>query len=127
MAITHDPRATTGRALDRLIYLIRRAVEILADRLPYVTLLLNVHSNTETERWALDQRRTFDHFVADLVQRAIDDGDVRADLDAGVTARLILGTVNSLTEWYRPEKNRTPAELATQISTLLLTGIRTPA
>lgn len=127
MAITQDPSATTGRALDRLTYVIRRAIEILADRLPYVTLLLNVHGNTETERWALDQRRTFDRFVADIVQQAIDDGDVRAELDARITARLILGTVNSLTEWYRPDKNRSPAELATQISDLILTGIRAPA
>lgn len=124
MSIMNDDSATSGRALDRLAFLIRRAIEILADRLPYVTLLLSVHGNTETERWALDQRRSFDQFVADIVQQAINDGDVRSDLDAKITARLILGTINSLTEWYRPEQNRSPAELATQIHSLILDGIR---
>ena len=70
MASTTEDSATTGRALDRLTYLIRRNVEILAAELPYVRLLLSVHGNTETERWALEQRRTFDKFVAGVVQEA---------------------------------------------------------
>jgi AcrR family transcriptional regulator len=125
MASTAEDGATTGRALDRLTYLIKRNVEILAAELPYVRLLLSVHGNTETERWALEQRRTFDKFVAGVVQEAIDDGDVRADLDARTTARLIFGTINSLAEWYRPAPRRGPGELADQICSMILRGIQT--
>ena len=124
MASTTDDGATTGRALDRLTYLIKRNVEILAAELPYARLLLSVHGNTETERWALEQRRTFDKVVADVVQEAIDDGDVRADLDAHTTARLIFGTINSLAEWYRPARRRKPGELADQICSMILRGIQ---
>ncbi|WP_112276851.1 TetR/AcrR family transcriptional regulator [Lentzea terrae] len=124
LASTTDDGATSGRALDRLTYLIKRNVEILAAELPYVRLLLSVHGNTETERWALDQRRTFDKFVAGVVQEAIDDGDVRADLDARTTARLIFGTINSLAEWYRPARRRKPGELADQICSMILRGIQ---
>ncbi len=116
---------TTGRAVDRLNHLVRRDVEILADRLPYVTLLLRVHGNTETERWALDQRRQFDRRVAELVQEAIDEGDVRSDVDAHTTARLIFGVVNSLVEWYRPGRNTSPAAVADQVASMVLDGIRT--
>jgi AcrR family transcriptional regulator len=115
---------TTGRAVDRLHHLVRRDVEILADRLPYVTLLLRVHGNTETERWALDQRRRFDRRVAKIVQQAIDEGDVRSDVDAPTTARLIFGVVNSLIEWYRPGRDTSPTELADQIASMVLDGIR---
>ena len=59
----------------------RREVEVLVDRLPYVTLLLRVRGNSETERWALDRRREFDHVVAGLVAQAAVEGDVRADVD----------------------------------------------
>lgn len=124
MASTTEEGATVGRAIDRLTYLVERDIEILADRLPYVTLLLAVHGNTETERWALEQRRAFDKFVAGVVQEAIDEGDVRSDLDAPTTARLIFGTINSLTEWYRPGKGQPPEELAEQVCSLLLDGIR---
>ncbi|WP_135452852.1 TetR/AcrR family transcriptional regulator [Mycobacterium sp. DL99] len=124
MASMSEPAATTGSAVDRLTYLIRSNLQIMADRLPYVTLLLNVHGNTETERWALEQRRAYDNFVAAVVQEAIDEGDVRSDLDARTTARLIFGMTNSVREWYRPDRNTTPDQLAVQVSSMLMDGIR---
>jgi AcrR family transcriptional regulator len=102
-AVTGEPQAMAGRAIDRLEYVVRREVEVLADRLPYVTLLLRVHGNTGTERWALERRREFDRFVAGLVAQAARDGDVRADLDPAVVTRLLFGMINSLVEWYRPD------------------------
>lgn len=124
MASTTEDGATTGRAVDRLTYLIRRNIEIMAERLPYVTLLLNVHGNTETERWALEQRRAYDKIVAGVVQEAIDEGDVRDDVDARTTARLIFGMTNSVREWYRPQRGLRPAALAEQVCSMLLDGIR---
>lgn len=123
LASMDEGPATTGRAVERLRYLIRRDVEILVDQLPYVMLLLRVHGNTETERWALGQRRSFDKMVAGLVQDAIDQGDVRSDVDARTTARLIFGTINSLLEWYRPSSDQTPDELAGQICSMVFEGI----
>jgi AcrR family transcriptional regulator len=102
-AVTREPGAVEGRAIARLEYVVRREVEVLADRLPYVTLLLRVHGNTDAERWALERRREFDHLVAALVAQAARDGDVRSDLDPGVVTRLLFGMINSLVEWYRPE------------------------
>ena len=101
-AVTQEPAATSGRAIERLEHVVRREVEVLADRLPYVTLLLRVHGNTEAERWALERRREFDRFVASLVREAAEDGDVRDDLDPAVVTRLLFGMINSLVEWYRP-------------------------
>ncbi|KRA30014.1 MULTISPECIES: TetR/AcrR family transcriptional regulator [unclassified Nocardioides] len=124
MASTEEDAALQGPAIDRLTYLIRRNIEILADRLPYVTLLLNVHGNTETERWALEQRRAYDKFVSDVVEDAIAQGDVRADIDARTTARLLFGMINSVREWYRPERHTKPAKLAEEIGSLILDGIR---
>ncbi|WP_460444991.1 TetR/AcrR family transcriptional regulator [Angustibacter aerolatus] len=123
LASTEEPEALHGRAIDRLRHLVRRDVQVLAEQLPYVTLLLRVHGNTETERWALDQRRRFDRIVAGLVQQAVDEGDVRPDVDARTTARLVFGVVNSLVEWYRPGSDRTPAQLADQVEQLVLRGI----
>jgi AcrR family transcriptional regulator len=100
--VTREPGAVQGRAIDRLEHVVRREVEVLAERLPYVTLLLRVHGNTEVERWALEQRREFDRFVARLVDQAAAEGDVRDDLDAPVVTRLLFGMINSLVEWYRP-------------------------
>lgn len=97
-----EPAATTGEPVDRLRHIVRRQVEVLGTELPYVTLLLRLRGNTETERWALARRREFDQEIAALVAR------VRTDVDPVVAARLLSGTVNSLIEWYRP--GRMPLE-----------------
>ena len=99
-------RVLPAPAIERLEYLVRGSVEVLEAELPYVTLLLRVRGNTEVERAALDQRRAFDRFVAELVAQAVRDGDIRPDVDAMVTARLLFGLVNSVVEWYRPVPRR---------------------
>ncbi len=101
-AVLDEPAACEGPALARLEHVVRREVQVLVDRLPYVTLLLRVRGNSVTERWALERRREFDHLVAALVTEAADEGDVRADVDPGLVARLLFGMVNSLVEWYDP-------------------------
>lgn len=102
-AVLDEPPATTGAAVARLEHVVRRSAEVLVAQLPYVTLLLRVRGNTATERWALQRRREFDRRLAALVQSAIDEGDVRADLDPRVVTRLVFGMVNSLVEWLRPD------------------------
>jgi AcrR family transcriptional regulator len=102
-AVLDEPAAQEGPALARLEHVVRREVEVLVERLPYVTLLLRVRGNSGTERWALERRRHFDHLVAALVTEAASEGDVRADLDPGLVARLLFGMVNSLAEWYDPD------------------------
>ena len=131
-AVTEEAGARQGRAIERLEHVVRREVAVLVEELPYVTLLVRVRGNTETERWALDQRRTFDRFVADLVAEAAADGDVRAELDPATAARLLFGLVNSLTEWYRPRqpgsrhRTATAAELADAVVRLAFDGLRAP-
>ncbi|MBO1738865.1 TetR/AcrR family transcriptional regulator [Leifsonia sp. TF02-11] len=109
-----------GTAADRLALVLREAVLVLADRLPYVTLLLRVRGNTVVERAALQRRRAFDHAVAGLVAEARDEGALRADADPAVVARLLFGMINSLTEWYDPAGALTPDELADTILALAL-------
>jgi AcrR family transcriptional regulator len=109
-------RALDAPAIGRLEMLVRDAVSVLQARLPYVTLLLRVRGNTEVERAALARRRAFDAFVASLVQEAERDGDIRADIDPKLTARLLFGTVNSIVEWYRPAP--APADSALASSAL---------
>ena len=85
-AVTQEPGAVDGRAIDRLEHVVRREVEVLAERLPYVTLLLRVHGNTEAERWALERRREFDRFVAGLVREAAADAQVPVEPELAVLA-----------------------------------------
>jgi len=123
-AVTDEPAFHRGDAIERLEYLLRRSVLVLADELPYVTLLLRVRGNSKVERRALARRRKFDRIVSDLVAEAERDGDVRPDVDPAVTARLLFGTVNSLIEWYRPRGEQAARELADAVCTIAFGGLR---
>ncbi len=125
LAVTAEPGAVGGRAIDRLEHVVRGSVRVLAAELPFVTLLLRVRGNSEVERAALDRRRSFDRIVTDLVRAAEEEGDVRPDVDPAVTSRLLFGTVNSLTEWYRPDGGLTPDELADALVATTFSGLRT--
>lgn len=118
-------RALPAPAIERLEYLVRGSVEVLQAESPYVTLLLRVRGNTEVERAALERRRGFDRFVAELVTEAARDGDIRPDADAMITARLLFGLVNSIVEWYRPGRGTGRAALPDQVCAMAFDGLRT--
>ncbi|MGY5883528.1 TetR/AcrR family transcriptional regulator [Modestobacter lacusdianchii] len=128
-AVTTEPGATRGPAIDRLEHVVRGSVRVLGAQLPYVTLLLRVRGNSAVERAALLRRRAFDRFVTELVRAAAAEGDVRPDVDPAVTSRLLFGAVNSLTEWYRPGRGAdgglTPDALADALVTTTFRGLRT--
>lgn len=111
-------------AIERLEYLVRTSVEVLEAESPYVTLLLRVRGNTRVERAALDRRRAFDRFVADLVKQAQRDGDIDQDGDALITARLLFGLVNSIVEWYRPTRSAAARPLADTVCAMAFDGLR---
>uniref|UniRef100_UPI0035A227DA TetR/AcrR family transcriptional regulator n=1 Tax=Actinomadura hibisca TaxID=68565 RepID=UPI0035A227DA len=113
-----------GPAIDRLESLVRASVRVLAERLPFVTLLLRVRGNTEVERAALERRREFDHLVAALMARAAEEGDLHPDIDPAIGARLLFGTVNSLIEWYRPGGGIDAEALAAMVCTAAFEGLR---
>jgi AcrR family transcriptional regulator len=116
--------AAEGRAVDRLERLVRGSITVLVEQLPFVTLLLRVRGNTETEREALARRREFDHIVTALVAQAAAEGDLRADVDPAMTTRLLFGMVNSLIEWYRPLGGLSAADLADTVAAVAFDGLR---
>jgi AcrR family transcriptional regulator len=123
-SVVMETQELQAPAVDRLEFLVRGSVRVLLERLPYVTLLLRVRGNTLVERRALRRRRKFDSFTASLVSQAQEDGDVRPDIDAAVTARLLFGMVNSLSEWMRPSTQRDEAAIIDAICAIVFQGLR---
>ena len=123
-AMVADERATSGPAIARLEWVVRQSVSILVDRLPYVTLLLRVRGNSETEQRALARRREFDGFVSRLVKEAAADGSIRPDLDPALVTRLLFGTVNSITDWYEPGHGLSAGDLGEALEKMAFGGLR---
>lgn len=107
----------------RLRTVVQQSVEILVQHLPAVTLLLRVRGNSEIELAALKRRRAVDDKLAALVQAAVDEGALRADIPPDLISRLLFGMVNSLIEWYRPKGSVDPDVLAASIAALAFDGL----
>ena len=112
-------------AYERLRTAVRQSVEILAANVPAVTLLLRLRGNSEVELAALKRRRVFDDKLAGLVQAAVDEGSLRADIPPELISRLLFGMVNSLVEWYRPDGPVDVQDLADSIVDLAFDGLAT--
>ncbi len=97
---------------------------MLVDELPFVTLLLRVRGNTRVERQALSRRREFDQVVSDLVKEAEREGSIRPDVDPALTSRLLFGMVNSIIEWYRPDRGLRAEQVADAVTKIAFDGLR---
>jgi AcrR family transcriptional regulator len=125
-AVLLEPSAVTGSPAARLQFVLDRAVHVLVERLPYVTLLLRLRGNTPVERAALERRREFDRALTALVAAAQDAGELRSDIDPRVAERLLFGMINSIVEWYRPEGQEDAARLAADVVAVAVDGLRMP-
>jgi AcrR family transcriptional regulator len=119
-AVVAEPAAN---AHERLRSAVRESVEILVQHLPAVTLLLRVRGNSDIELAALERRREIDDKLALLVQAAVEEGSLRADIPPELISRLLFGTVNSLVEWYRPDGPVTAQDLSGAIVDLTFDGL----
>ncbi len=107
----------------RLRTAVRSSVEILADHLPAVTLLLRARGNSEVEQAALDRRRAIDDELADLVREAVREGGLRTDIEPELISRLLFGMVNSSVEWFHLDGAVDASALADAITEIAFDGL----
>jgi AcrR family transcriptional regulator len=69
------------------------------------------------------QGREFHSFVRSLIDKARSGDRVRADVDPRVAAQLIIGSLNSVSTWYRPDGLYSPEEIATAFTDMSLASI----
>lgn len=67
-----------------------------------------------------------DHYET-LLRRVIEDGersgDFRADIDARISVKLILGMINWLYHWYSPQGPLTPQQIGEAMADIVLRGL----
>ncbi|GGG48557.1 TetR family transcriptional regulator [Kocuria dechangensis] len=127
--VVQGGEAMAAPAVDRLEDVIRGTVRVLVEQMPYVTLLLRLRGNSEVETRALERRRTITRRVGQLIAQAQTEGAVRDDLSARSASRLLLGMINSIVDWYKPDvetsAETSTAALADTVVALAFSGLRT--
>jgi len=122
-SVLDERGAKTGPADQRLRHVVVSTALTLTRELPYVTLLLRVRGNTPTEVWAMDRRREFDRLVAGMVDAAAAARGGGPAVDPRLATRLIFGMVNSITEWYRPDRGEDSGQVAEAVAVIALEGL----
>lgn len=123
-AVFERVQATDSRAVNKLEMIIQGSVRVLVDQMPYVTLLLRLRGNSPVELKALERRRQLTRIVEDLVRVAQEEGDLRTDISGKSAPRLMLGMVNSIVDWYQPERSGTVDQLSDTAVKMIFGGLR---
>lgn len=71
-----------------------------------------------------DQRR-YGGYWHDLIEDAVEAGEIRPDVDRFVIRMLVLGALNWTAEWYQPGRGASADDVADQAVSLVLHGIAT--
>lgn len=103
---------------------IRGTLGVLAEKQPEVTLLLRLRGNSAVEVAAVERRREITRRFGDLLEAAQAAGAVRSDVTPRNLARLALGMINSIVDWYRPDPDKGDDGLADTVVALAFSGLR---
>ena len=132
--LTSDSQSKSVKMLDRarlenedgdaLIVAISLAIEQTLTDVARVSLVLRQKPGSDIGDEVIARRRDYDIKVTALINEAQKHGKVRDDIPAALLARLILGMVSWLVEWYRPDRTRYKQDVIRKaILSILETGI----
>jgi len=132
--LTSDSQSKSVKMLDRarlenedgdaLIVAISLAIEQTLTDVARVSLVLRQKPGSDIGDEVIARRREYDIKVTALINEAQKHGKVRDDIPAALLARLILGMVSWLVEWYRPDRTRYKQDVIRKaILSILETGI----
>lgn len=68
------------------------------------------------------RRRLFEVFLRDLISEGIENGEFNA-IDPAIAGRLILSSINWMSRWFDPTKEKTAEEVVEQYANIILHGI----
>ena len=107
---------------------IRGTLGVLAEKQPEVTLLLRLRGNSAVEVAAVERRREITRRLGDLLEAARAAGAVHSDVTPRNLARLALGMINSIVDWYRPDRGvpgqQGPDQMIDAVTGVVLGGLR---
>ena len=107
---------------------VRGTLHVLVEKMPEVTLLLRLRGNSPVELAAMERRRAITRRLGEMIAAAQAAGAVRGDITPRNLARLALGMINSIVDWYQPESD-TPGhkpveEVVDAVTGVVLGGLR---
>jgi AcrR family transcriptional regulator len=111
-------------AVDRIRLALRGHLSVVADQLEIATVFTREWRYLEgaAREEFVGERRRYEERVRTLFREGVERGELRADLDVGAAALLVLSAANWAYTWLTP--GRDTDELADRFAAILLDGVR---
>jgi len=71
----------------------------------------------------VEERDSYERFVRGIIERGQADGTIDASIDPKLTTMALLGMMNWVYQWYRPDGPKEPQEIAEIFADVALKGI----
>ncbi len=110
-------------ARERLAYLIREHVRVMTDELEGSPLAFEVTAlSDELRAEIIAGRDRYEQILRDIVEEGVERGEFRR-VDPKIAVFAILGAINWIARWYRPDGKAHSGELGAQFAEHLLGGL----
>ena len=120
-----DEARRLATASEQLAYVIREHVRVMTETLEGSPLAFEVTAfSPERQQELMTARDAYERAVRRIIERGIRNGEFRR-VDAKVAVFVILGAINWIARWYRPEGSLHAAELGDRFTDLFLAGLDT--
>lgn len=123
LANLRELAATDADPATRLRLVVRGHVLYLIDNLIPTTVLLHEIEQLSEQRRTEIPVREYADVLTELISEAQRAGLVKAGTDPHLATLAVLGAVNWVYRWYRPDGDEPPAKIADQYADLLVDGL----
>ena len=115
-----------GSALELIEALVRRHAEVFAaTRLQSSVFFREFRALSEERQKTIREAAVvYNRFVVAQIRRGQQSGEIKPEINARLAAIGIIGMMNSMAFWYRPEGSATVAQIGAEFSQLLIGGLR---
>jgi TetR/AcrR family transcriptional regulator len=121
--IIEEAEACCERASEKLAHLIREHVRIMTEALEGSPLTFEVPALSADRRAEIVKARDrYERFLRGLIVQGMKDGEFR-EVDPKIAVFVILGAINWIARWYRPEGAIHAPELGSQFAEYLVGGL----
>ena len=114
-----------GDALAQLRHTITAHVRNNLENLTEIGVFFQDFRSLGQERRAaiVEERDSYERFVRGIIERGQADGTIDASIDPKLTTMALLGMMNWVYQWYRPDGPKEPQEIAEIFADVALKGI----
>ena len=126
LGVIRELEQRDGGALDLIETLVHRHVEVFAaTRLQSTVFFREFRAlSAERQNTIREAADVYIRFVVSQIRKGQRSGEIRSDINPRLAAIGIIGMMNSMAFWYRPDGQATVAQIGSEFSRLVIAGLR---